>query len=162
MASHRSHLFSLNVTILSAAQHETLSFLRVLLKFIAIKLTRSYINAKESCKQTGKACFWSKFNRVNQPNQTIPNQTKLTNHSSTCAWALNYLIRVVFLYIHNMFWGQSVSQTNQLMLTSENQKYGLIWLFPQAFWRTRGPNREFSTLRGCLGVCGKLPLLRIA
>ena len=155
MAEHRFLVFSLNGAILCAAHHETV-------KFIAIKLTWSYINAKESCKQTGKACFWGKFNRVNLPNQTIPNQTKLTNHSTTCDWALNHSIRVVFLCIHNMFWGQSVSQTNQLMLIFKNQKYGLIWGLTQAFWRTQGPKREFSISRGCLGVYGKLLLLRIA
>ena len=32
----------------------------------------------------------------------------------------------------------------------------LIWRFTQAFWHTRGPNREFSIPRGCLGVYGKI------
>ena len=41
-------------------------------------------------------------------------------------------------------------------------KYGLIWRFAQAFWRTRVPNCEFSISCGCLGVYGKLLILRIA
>ena len=156
MTEHRFLVFSLNIAILSAAQHETLSFLREHV-FLWNADNILHLSVLFLLNFSGQIPLIQ-----TKPTQTIPNQTKLTNHSSTCAWALNYSIRVVFLCIHNMFWGQSVSQTNQLMLTSENQKYGLIWLFLQAFWRTRGPNREFSTLRGCLGVCGKLLLLRIA